>query len=160
MSSITLNEVGDTFLNLGGFKKGYVWVNGRNLGRYWNIGPSQKLFCPGVWLKKGVNDIYVLDLLTTTSSSITGDKSLKWSSNQLINNYRSDYFLTEDISSAMSLLNFYLSVMMKHLFIKFYMKDINYKPWIHFTLVKHFVSYLMDILYFSLYVNHYLKKKL
>ena len=77
MSSITLNDVGDTFLNLGGFKKGYVWVNGRNLGRYWNIGPSQKLFCPGVWLKKGVNDIYVLDLLTTTSSSITGDKSLK-----------------------------------------------------------------------------------
>jgi beta-galactosidase len=43
----------DTYLNVKGYKKGYLWVNDRNLGRYWEMGPSFKLFCPGVWLKKG-----------------------------------------------------------------------------------------------------------
>ncbi len=42
------------------YKKGYVWVNGKNLGRYWNVGPSLKIFCPGVWLNKGNNEIVVL----------------------------------------------------------------------------------------------------
>jgi beta-galactosidase len=37
-------------LQLNGFQKGYVWVNGHNLGRYWNIGPQDRLYCPGVWL--------------------------------------------------------------------------------------------------------------
>jgi beta-galactosidase len=59
------------------YKKGYVWINGHNLGRYWNIGPSQKLFCPGVWLKKGQNEISILELLTDQTSDVTGDKTLK-----------------------------------------------------------------------------------
>ncbi|MGD0696906.1 MAG: hypothetical protein ABSA41_20910 [Terriglobia bacterium] len=42
-----LNEVGDTFLDMRGWGKGYVWVNGRNLGRYWRIGPQQSLSLPG-----------------------------------------------------------------------------------------------------------------
>jgi len=78
-ASFTVTNIGDTFLNLKNFKKGYVWVNGRNLGRYWNIGPSQKLFCPGAWLKQGLNDLFILELLTDENSSITGDKALKWS---------------------------------------------------------------------------------
>jgi beta-galactosidase len=68
---------GDTYLNVKGYKKGYVWVNGRNLGRYWDIGPSFKLFCPGVWLKKGLNTLYILDLMTDENTWITGDKTLK-----------------------------------------------------------------------------------
>jgi len=52
---------GDTFLDTRGFNKGYVWVNGRNLGRFWKIGPQQTLFLPGVWLKKGANEVVVLD---------------------------------------------------------------------------------------------------
>lgn len=52
---VTLKTTGDTYLNMKSYQKGYVWVNGRNLGRYWNIGPQQKLFCPGVWLKEGDN---------------------------------------------------------------------------------------------------------
>ena len=43
------------YLDVKDFGKGYVWVNGRNLGRYWNAGPQTRLFCPGVWLKKGNN---------------------------------------------------------------------------------------------------------
>ena len=50
-ASFSLSKVGDTFINVKNYKKGYLWVNGRLLGRYWNIGPTQKVFCPGVWLK-------------------------------------------------------------------------------------------------------------
>ena len=52
-STITLQEVGDVYLDTTELVKGYVWVNGRNLGRYWKKGPQQRLFCPGVWLKTG-----------------------------------------------------------------------------------------------------------
>jgi beta-galactosidase len=41
--------------------KGFVWVNGHNLGRFWKIGPQQTLFLPGVWLKKGKNEVVVFD---------------------------------------------------------------------------------------------------
>ncbi len=58
--SFIINEIGDTFLEMSDFKKGYVWVNNKLLGRYWNIGPQQRLFCPGVWLKEGTNTVYVL----------------------------------------------------------------------------------------------------
>jgi beta-galactosidase len=57
-----LTEVGDTFLDLRGWGKGIVWVNGHNLGRYWKIGPQQSLFVPAAWLKKGGNEAIVLDL--------------------------------------------------------------------------------------------------
>lgn len=75
--SFSISEVGDTFINLSKYKKGYVWVNGNNLGRYWNRGPTSKLFCPGAWLKSGHNEIYILELLTDNSSDLTGDKTLK-----------------------------------------------------------------------------------
>ncbi|HUC85028.1 MAG TPA: beta-galactosidase family protein, partial [Candidatus Acidoferrales bacterium] len=43
-----LSQLGDTFLDLRGWGKGIVFVNGHNLGRYWHIGPQQTLYCPGV----------------------------------------------------------------------------------------------------------------
>jgi beta-galactosidase len=57
-----VNSVGDTFLDLRGWGKGAVWVNGHNLGRYWYIGPQQTLYLPGAWLRAGPNQIVVLDL--------------------------------------------------------------------------------------------------
>jgi beta-galactosidase len=55
-------EVGDTFLDLRAWGMGAVWVNGHALGRYWNVGPQQTLYCPGCWLKEGRNEVVVLDL--------------------------------------------------------------------------------------------------
>jgi beta-galactosidase len=52
----------DTYLDMAGWAKGIVWVNGKNLGRYWNAGPQQKLYLPGVWLRKGENELVVFDL--------------------------------------------------------------------------------------------------
>lgn len=47
---INLTEAKDTFFDMSRWSKGYLWVNGRNLGRFWNIGPQFRLYCPGVWL--------------------------------------------------------------------------------------------------------------
>jgi beta-galactosidase len=56
-----LENPGDTFLDMSRWKKGVVWVNGRNLGRYWNIGPQQRLYLPAPWLKAGMNEVIVFD---------------------------------------------------------------------------------------------------
>jgi beta-galactosidase len=50
--------------------KGVVWVNGHNLGRYWNIGPQQTIYVPVEWLKKGRNEIVVLELLKPEQSQL------------------------------------------------------------------------------------------
>ena len=50
----------DTFLDMRKFGKGVVFVNGKNLGRYWNKGPAGYLYVPGVWLKKGKNEIVLI----------------------------------------------------------------------------------------------------
>lgn len=51
----------DTFLDMTAWTKGIAWVNGHNLGRFWSIGPQQTLYVPGCWLRKGGNEIVVLD---------------------------------------------------------------------------------------------------
>jgi beta-galactosidase len=61
--SFELRETGDTYFDLGNYFKGMVYINGHNLGRYWNIGPQQRLYCPASWLKKGTNKLLVFDLL-------------------------------------------------------------------------------------------------
>jgi beta-galactosidase len=58
-----LESPGDTFLDMRGWGKGLVWINGHNLGRYWRVGPQQTLFVPAPWLKAGANEAIVLDLL-------------------------------------------------------------------------------------------------
>lgn len=64
--SFTLNEIGDTFLGMENWGKGIVFVNGINLGRYWQVGPQQTLYLPGVWLKKGENKIVIFEQLNET----------------------------------------------------------------------------------------------
>ncbi len=56
-----LAETGDTFLDFSSWGKGMAWVNGHNLGRFWNIGPHQTLYCPGPWLKRGGNELVVFE---------------------------------------------------------------------------------------------------
>ncbi|XP_071765732.2 beta-galactosidase-1-like protein 2 [Centroberyx gerrardi] len=51
----------DTFIRLPGWSKGVVFINGRNLGRYWSIGPQQTLYVPGPWLHKGTNQVVVFE---------------------------------------------------------------------------------------------------
>ena len=61
--TFTLKKPGDTFINMEAFGKGMVYVNGHAIGRFWSIGPQQTLYVPGCWLKKGTNEVIVLDIV-------------------------------------------------------------------------------------------------
>ncbi|MBN8851099.1 MAG: beta-galactosidase [Sphingobacteriales bacterium 50-39] len=74
--SFELEQVADTYFDMSGFKKGVVWVNGHNLGRYWYVGPQQRLYCPASWLKKGKNVMVVLDLQQHEGAAVKGRKTL------------------------------------------------------------------------------------
>jgi beta-galactosidase len=67
-AEFNLQETGDTFLDMREFGKGIVFVNGKNLGRYWKVGPQQTLYLPGVWLRKGKNVIQVFDQIKNNIS--------------------------------------------------------------------------------------------
>ena len=61
--TFTLKKPGDTFINMEAFGKGMVYINGHAIGRFWSIGPQQTLYVPGCWLKKGTNEVIVLDIV-------------------------------------------------------------------------------------------------
>jgi beta-galactosidase len=67
-----LDEAGDTFLDLRGWGKGVVWVNGHCLGRFWNIGPTQTAYAPGCWLRKGANEVVLWDVVGPRDPVIAG----------------------------------------------------------------------------------------
>ncbi|CAG0890320.1 unnamed protein product [Darwinula stevensoni] len=58
-------EPADTFLSLTDtWIKGVVFVNGFNLGRYWNVGPQKTLYVPAPILFTGENQIVIFELYT------------------------------------------------------------------------------------------------
>jgi beta-galactosidase len=61
-ATLDLDVTADTYLDMQHWTKGLVWVNGHLLGRYWRIGPQQRLFCPAPWLVPGTNTITIFDL--------------------------------------------------------------------------------------------------
>ncbi len=75
--SFDLQALGDCFIDMTNYKKGMVWVNGQNLGRYWYIGPQQRLYCPATFLKKGRNEIVVFDLLQNEATSLSAEETLE-----------------------------------------------------------------------------------
>ena len=72
VGAFDLDKVGDTFLDMRDWGKGMVWVNGIALGRFWEIGPQQTLFLPGCWLRKGRNEVIVLDLKGPRAATLRG----------------------------------------------------------------------------------------
>jgi beta-galactosidase len=52
----------DTFLDTTAFTKGDLWINGKMLGRIWNIGPQKTLYLPQPWMHPGGNEVVVFDL--------------------------------------------------------------------------------------------------
>ncbi len=71
-AKLTLDKTADTFLDMSAWPKGYVWVNGHNLGRYWKVGPQLRLYCPAEFLKAGENTVTVLDTFATDPLPIEG----------------------------------------------------------------------------------------
>jgi beta-galactosidase len=60
--TFTVDTPGGTFLDMRNWSMGAVWVNGHNLGRFWDHGGLRSLFLPRQWLKSGSNEIVVLEL--------------------------------------------------------------------------------------------------
>ncbi len=56
-----VEEKGDTFLDFEGFGKGCAFVNGFNLGRFWEIGPQKRLYIPAPLLREGENEIILFE---------------------------------------------------------------------------------------------------
>ncbi|OWA37617.1 beta-galactosidase [Saccharibacillus sp. O16] len=52
----------DTFIRTDGWRKGAVWINGFALGRYWQAGPTKTLYVPAPLLRRGENEVVVLEL--------------------------------------------------------------------------------------------------
>jgi beta-galactosidase len=71
-ATLDVKEPADTFLDLRHWSKGVVWVNGRCLARFWNIGPTQTAYLPGPWLKPGPNDIVIMDLFGPEQPVVAG----------------------------------------------------------------------------------------
>ncbi|XHR92819.1 beta-galactosidase [Mucilaginibacter sp. UC70_90] len=65
-----VDKLADTYLDMSKWGKGIVWLNGHNLGRYWNCGPQQTLYVPVEWLKKGNNEITVLELIKPSENTL------------------------------------------------------------------------------------------
>ena len=74
--SFDLSETGDTYFDMIAYSKGMLYVNGHKVGRYWNIGPQQRLYCPASFLKKGKNEILVFDLHQLQPGAIKGVSTL------------------------------------------------------------------------------------
>ena len=64
------DEICDTFLDTDGFGKGCAFVNGFNLGRFWEIGPQKRLYIPAPLLKAGKNTIIIFETEGRAASKI------------------------------------------------------------------------------------------
>ena len=62
----------DTFFNPEGWEKGFVEINGFNLGRYWSVGPQGTLYVPGELLKEE-NTIRIVEL-----HSVPSDRTVRF----------------------------------------------------------------------------------
>jgi len=62
----------DTFIRLDGFEKGFVTVNGFNIGRYYNsAGPQRTMYIPAPLLREGENEIIVFESDRCDSPRVT-----------------------------------------------------------------------------------------
>ncbi|GAA1970613.1 glycoside hydrolase family 35 protein [Kitasatospora viridis] len=60
----------DTFVRTAGHGKGFCWVNGFPLGRFWDLGPQQTLYLPGPLLRSGRNELVLLELHGPAGESV------------------------------------------------------------------------------------------
>lgn len=69
--TFTAEETGDTFLDFTGWGKGVAFVNGFNIGRFWEIGPQKRLYIPAPLLKKGENEIILFETEGKTADTVS-----------------------------------------------------------------------------------------
>ena len=67
----TLDEPADTFIDTTGFGKGCAFVNGVNVGRYWEKGPIMTLYVPHGFTRAGVNELVMFETEGVYESTIS-----------------------------------------------------------------------------------------
>jgi beta-galactosidase len=72
-----VDERADTFIDVRSLGKGALWINGRNAGRFWSVGPQASLYVPGLWLREGTNEAVVLDLFDS-QRTLCGRRDHVW----------------------------------------------------------------------------------
>ncbi|MFF4499174.1 beta-galactosidase family protein [Streptomyces sp. NPDC001401] len=70
--TVTVRGAGDARLELPGWTRGFAWVNGFNLGRYWSAGPQRSLYVPGPVLREGENEVWLLELEESAPAGTEG----------------------------------------------------------------------------------------
>lgn len=71
-TTINVSTPKDMFIDMSGWGMGYLFINGKNLGRYWpSAGPQTRLYCPGVWLNSGSNTIIVFEFIQQKSGNLS-----------------------------------------------------------------------------------------
>lgn len=73
-----LNEANNTHIGVSAFSKGVVLVNGVNIGRYWNVGPTASLYISKTLLHEGENEIIIFDTEGTYNQEINLVKEPKF----------------------------------------------------------------------------------
>ncbi|MGH3705400.1 MAG: glycoside hydrolase family 35 protein [Agromyces sp.] len=68
--TFTLDEPADLHLELPGWTKGVVWVNGENLGRYWSRGPQRTLYVPAPVVRAGENELIVFETVGAAAAAV------------------------------------------------------------------------------------------
>lgn len=66
----TADEACDTFLDTEGFGKGCAFINGFNLGRFWEIEPQKRLYIPAPLIRKGKNVIVLFESEGKSGNSV------------------------------------------------------------------------------------------
>lgn len=59
--TFNVDQPKDSYLDLSAFGKGSVFVDGINIGRFWNVGPAQSLYIPASFLNEGENTIVIFE---------------------------------------------------------------------------------------------------
>jgi len=68
---LTLTEPADAWLLVPDGNKGYLWLNGFLLGRYWSAGPQRTLYAPAPLWRSGPNELVVLELDHPEAATLT-----------------------------------------------------------------------------------------
>lgn len=68
---LDVDEIGDTYLDFEGWGKGCIFVNGFNIGRFWEVGPQKRLYVPGPLLHTGKNTIIIFETEGKVAEEIT-----------------------------------------------------------------------------------------
>ena len=76
--SVTLDAPEDAYINTELFGKGIVLVNGFNVGRFWDVGPTLSLYVPKSLFKKGQNEIVIFETEGIWSDTISLDSEPKF----------------------------------------------------------------------------------